>query len=110
VTATQLIRKARLDAGLTQSQLAKRLGSTQSAVARLERPRANVTVDSLERALHATGHRLALAATPFKPGVDETLIARNLRMTPAERLASMETAHREISKLRALAAASREDG
>jgi hypothetical protein len=34
--------------------------------------------------------------------VDETLLARNLRLTPAERLGAFEIAHRELEELRAL--------
>jgi transcriptional regulator with XRE-family HTH domain len=99
VTPSQLIRRARLEAGLTQVQLAKRLGTTQSAVARLERAKANVTVGTLDRALRETGHRLSLSALPRKSNVDRTLLARNLRLSPAERLASFETAHREVGEL-----------
>jgi len=108
VSPSQLIRRARLDAGLTQAQLATRLGTTQSAVARLERAKANVTVDTLDRALRETGHRLSLSALPHKSNVDSTLLARNLRLSPAERLASFETAHREISELVALAKGARD--
>ena len=54
------LRRARLDAGLTQAQLAARLGVTQPTVAALERPGANPRVRTLERALGATGHKLEL--------------------------------------------------
>jgi transcriptional regulator with XRE-family HTH domain len=101
-TVNQLIRGARAEAGLTQTQLAHRMGTTQSAVARLEAAHSNVTVASLDRALRATGHRLSLGAEPFKPNVDETLIARNLRLSPSERLANLESGQREVGELRAL--------
>jgi transcriptional regulator with XRE-family HTH domain len=82
-----LIREARQSAGLTQHQLAGRLGTTQSAVARLERAGSNPTVETLEETLLATGHKLELHATPAPPPVDESLNAQTLSSEPAARLA-----------------------
>ncbi len=101
----QLLREARKAAGLTQSQLAGRAGITQGAVAQLERPGSNPTVETLDGILRETGRRLRLVSEEDRPNVDQTLIARNLRMTPAERLAAFETAHRELAELRELAGA-----
>jgi len=102
VSAPTLIRQARRSAGLTQAQLALRLGTTQGAVAQLERAGANPTIARLDEALQAAGHRLELVSAPYTPRVDETLLARNLRMTPAERLAAFETAHNELEELKGL--------
>lgn len=99
MSASEAIRNARLRAGITQTELARRLGTTQSAVARLEASGANPTVSTLERALAATGHRLVLAAARVEPGVDETLIAENLSLSPAERLKSFESFNRDARKL-----------
>jgi transcriptional regulator with XRE-family HTH domain len=101
-SAAQLIRDARSTSGLTQAELGRRLNITQAAVAQLERPGANPSVARLAEVLHAAGRRLELAAPPLTGDIDETLLARNLRMTPAERLAAFETAHREIDELREL--------
>lgn len=98
----QLIRKARGSADLTQAELGRRLGISQAAVAQLERPGANPTVARLDEVLRAAGRRLELSDAPVMDNVDETLLARNLRLTPAERLAAFETAHRELEELRAL--------
>jgi transcriptional regulator with XRE-family HTH domain len=94
-------------AQLTQAELAGRLGTTQGAVARLERPGANPTVTTLERALRAAGRRLELTASPAPASVDETLIAHNLRLTPAERLRAFQGSHRSVARLRGAAAAAR---
>lgn len=102
MTPAHLVLEARLAARLTQAELARRLGSTQSAIAQLERPGANPTVERLEAVLRASGRRLELTSVPHRSSVDETLLARNLRMTPAERLAAFETAHREVEELREL--------
>jgi len=85
VEPSQLLRTARLDAGLTQAQLAARLGVTQPTIAALERPGANPRVRTLERALAATGVRLGLVSER-EPAVDESQIADRLVLTPAERL------------------------
>jgi transcriptional regulator with XRE-family HTH domain len=100
--AATLISTSRRSARVTQSELARRLGTTQSAVAQLERPGSNPTVARLDAALHALGLRLELACAPHPSDIDVTLLVRNLRMTPAERLSAFETAHREIEELRAL--------
>lgn len=75
---------------MTQAELAGRLGTTQSALARLESAGSNPTVMTLERVLEASGHRLVLAAARAERGVDDTLIADRLAMTPSERLKSFE--------------------
>jgi transcriptional regulator with XRE-family HTH domain len=49
-----LLRDARRRAGLTQRQLALRLGISQAAIAKLERPGANPTFATLAGALRAT--------------------------------------------------------
>lgn len=94
-----MLRDARVKAGLTQAALAHRLGVSQAAVAKLERRDANPTVDTLDRALHAAGHRLALEAVPRASDVDESLIRQQLELTPAERIRGIETMYAEMRKL-----------
>jgi transcriptional regulator with XRE-family HTH domain len=91
-----LLKDARRRAGLTQADLAARLGVSQAAVARLESPRANPTVDTLDAALWATGHRLTLDAAPRRPGVDESLIRRQLELSPAERIRGIESMYAQM--------------
>ena len=101
--AGPLVRDARRAAGLTQAELARRLGTTQSAVAKLERADANPSVATLDRVLRATGHRLQLIAPVWSDdGVDIDQLRENLALTPAERLARFERLQRQA---RALAAA-----
>ena len=95
----QLVREARAAAGLTQAELARRLQTTQSAIARLERPGANPTVDTLVRLMQTTGHRLELSATPALAPNDETLIAARMQRTPAQRLADFSAAYRGVRHL-----------
>jgi transcriptional regulator with XRE-family HTH domain len=59
-----MIAQARRDAGLTQAQLAQRLGISQPAVAQLERFASNPRIATLERALRAAGAQLVIDARP----------------------------------------------
>jgi transcriptional regulator with XRE-family HTH domain len=56
-----LIREARRRAGLTQADLAKRVGTSQPAIARYERARAMPDIDTLHRIVEACGLELRLA-------------------------------------------------
>jgi len=50
----------RTKAGLTQAQLAKRMKTTQSVVARLEGGRVNASTETLSRIAKATGSHLTI--------------------------------------------------
>ena len=52
--------RARAEANLTQAQLARRLGTTQSAIARLEGGRVSPSFSTLRRYAQATGTRLTV--------------------------------------------------
>lgn len=53
--------RARVGAGLTQDQLAKRMETTQSVIARLESGRTRPSTQTLERLANATGTRLKIS-------------------------------------------------
>ena len=56
--------EARTRAGLTQSQLAGRMKTSQSYVARLEGGKVRPSTDALERFARATGTRLRISFEP----------------------------------------------
>jgi transcriptional regulator with XRE-family HTH domain len=58
--------EARGRAGLTQAQLALRMGTTQSVIARLESGRTRPTTATLQRLARATGTRLRIAFEPAR--------------------------------------------
>jgi transcriptional regulator with XRE-family HTH domain len=105
--ADALVRRARTDAKLTQAELARRLGTSQPAIVKLERPGANPTVRTLDRVLRATGHRLDLDAPNWSPGIDESLIRQQLELPPAERLRQLERQSAELRRLMIAGARSR---
>jgi transcriptional regulator with XRE-family HTH domain len=94
-----LIREARRNAGLTQAELARRMDTTQSAVARLESARSNPRVDTLDRAIAATGRELEISFSAPAPQVDETMTASNLRKSSGERLRYFAAAYRDLRRL-----------
>ena len=95
----RLIRDARRDAGLTQAELADRLGTTQSAIARLEAEGANPRIGTLARALDACDREMLLEARPRRSSIDETLVAGRLRLSPEQRIQSFDHAYDETRKL-----------
>jgi len=60
VAAALLVRWARGEAHLSQAELAKRVGVSQQAIAKIERVRGNVTLRTLERVARALGQRVEL--------------------------------------------------
>jgi ribosome-binding protein aMBF1 (putative translation factor) len=57
--------RARIEAGLTQEQVAARMSSTQPAVARLESGGRIPSTRTLKRYADATGHRLKIVLEPI---------------------------------------------
>jgi transcriptional regulator with XRE-family HTH domain len=93
-----LIKEARKAAGLNQAELAHRLETTQSAIARLESTGSNPRLDTLDRVIAATGRRLSISAEDGL-GLDESLIAAGLRVEPAHRLKRFRSAYASARRL-----------
>ncbi|MCP9484775.1 MAG: XRE family transcriptional regulator [Gaiellaceae bacterium MAG52_C11] len=62
-----LLREARATAGVSQTELARLSGSSQSAVARRENGDEDPTIATLRRLLFACGERLVLQREPLPP-------------------------------------------
>ena len=60
------VAKARARAGLSQAELARRMKTTQSTIARLESGRGLPSTRTLGRFAKATGHRLKISFEPVK--------------------------------------------
>jgi transcriptional regulator with XRE-family HTH domain len=68
VNVPDLVKELRLDAGLSLRELAAASELAASTIHRTERGELNPTVDTLERIVSATGHRLRLDARPESAG------------------------------------------
>jgi transcriptional regulator with XRE-family HTH domain len=60
--------EARIRANLTQDELAAKMGTSQSTIARLESGKAAPSLSTLRRLAKATGSRLAISFEPNRPG------------------------------------------
>lgn len=85
------IRRLRTAAGLSQTELARRAGTSQATLSAYESALKRPAVPTLERILAATGHRLAIEPDPAAPRLPS--------------LAEQERRARELSEVLALAAA-----
>lgn len=86
MTGGQLVRRARQKAGLSQSELAQRLGTKQPVIARWETGRRSPDYDTVMRAIAACGFELEPLLSPSDPQTDAQIL-RWLEMTPDERIA-----------------------
>lgn len=63
-----LLRQARRDAGLDQTTLARRAGTTQTYISRVERGEVSPSVGTMQRLVRAMGFDLVLGLRPLEPG------------------------------------------
>ncbi len=63
--------EARCYAGLTQKELARRMNTTQSVIARLESGGVNPSAKTLERLAKATKTRLQIGFVPMQKGTQQ---------------------------------------
>lgn len=77
-------RQWRVEAGLTQQQLARQIGSTQSAISRLERGNAVPDLSTLARIASACGGSLMIGRQHLD-AVERRQLHDSLALTPAQR-------------------------
>lgn len=93
-----LIAEARKRAGLTQAQLAERMGTHQSVVARWETGRTTPTCETTVRAVRAAGFDVGVSLNLLDDH-DLALIRRELVLLPHERLSGMVEAVRALNNM-----------
>lgn len=109
-TLPGVLREARRRSGLTQRDLAERAGTSQSAIARIERGQSSPTLATLERLLGSAGFEVALQLVPrppvdpvieaYKRDVDRTLLRENLKKSVDDRLRSLVELQEAARELR----------
>jgi len=101
-TAATLLHEARTRAGLSQRALARRAGTAQSVIARIERGLTSPTWETLERLLAAAGVELRPQLEP-PVVVGSHMLAEVpgiLRMTPEQRLEEVKNVSRFLHDAR----------
>jgi len=97
-----LLREARHRAGLSQRALARRAGTTQSVVARIEAGVTSPGWNTLARLLAALGFEIRTSLTPRADESTHMLddVPRILRLTPEDRLLELRNLSRFLSAVR----------
>jgi transcriptional regulator with XRE-family HTH domain len=95
-----LVREARKRAGLTQAELAARAGTTQSAIARLERGATTPTLETISKLVRAAGFDLTIGMANTDDDHDWSLLQQNLALTPTQRVRKNKKALEFMMELR----------
>ncbi len=111
MSAEQFLATLRREAGLTQAELARRAGTSQPAIARLEAGRASPSLETLERLAGAAEFDIEIRIVPRSPpdpviaayqkDIDRTLLRRNLALSVDQRiraLAELQEFHQEVAR------------
>jgi len=101
-TAATLLRQARTHAGLSQRALARRAGTAQSVIARIEKGQTSPTWETLERLLAAADLDIHTQLEPRVVVGSHMLneVAGILRMTPEQRLQEVKNVSEFLHRAR----------
>ena len=100
--AATLLREARARAGLSQRALARRAGTAQSVVARIESGRTSPSWETLDKLLAVAGFE-ARTRLDVRPAAHSHMledVSRILGLTPEERLAEIRNVSRLVTAAR----------
>lgn len=98
MNAAQIISSARARAGITQTELASRMGTHQSVIARWETGKAQPTLETVVRAVQAAGLELAVTISGETPQPDRRSATIPFDMEGL--LREMKRLHAEQARLR----------
>jgi len=98
----RLVQEARRCAKLSQRELARRAGTSQSVVARIEQGQTSPGAETLARLLRSAGFDLRVDLLPRRQSGNHMLadVARILRLTPEQRLLEVRNASRFFAAAR----------
>lgn len=106
------LRSARLRRGISQRSLARRAGTTQAAISRIEAGLESPGYERFAQLLLVLGERPVLDTEPLTHDLDPAVLAHARRLTPQQRLAesaswNLVSTQLEIAAARAKAPRSR---
>jgi transcriptional regulator with XRE-family HTH domain len=99
MTSADLLREARLRADLTQEELGRTAGRSQSAIARWESGRVQPSLETLIELIRACRLDLSFGLANYDDSYDY-FINRLLDMTPSERIADSVARERAFAGIR----------
>src|SRR6266487_1255203 len=101
-SAAEILLQARTRAGLSQRALARRAGTAQSVIARIEQGRTSPTWETLQRLLAALGLEVNAQLEPRVVVGSHMLedVPRILRLTPEQRLEEVKNLSEFLSSAR----------
>ena len=104
MTSADLLRQARLRAGLTQAELGRATGRSQSAIARWESGRVQPSLETLRELIRACRLELTFGLANHDDSYDAH-INDLLAMTPGERVADAIAREKVYARIRGKAVA-----
>ena len=110
MNAAALLVDARRRRGISQRSLARRAGTSQAAISRIEAGLESPTLERLERLLLVLGERLVCTLVTLEHDVDPAALEAGGRMTPADRLAESASWNLVATQLEIAGANARRSG
>ncbi len=98
--SADLLKEARLRAGITQAELGRRVKRSQSQIARWERGDVKPSLETLRELIRACGFDLWFRMANYDESY-VSLINMQLALSPAERVRHMQAAAGQIVDMRA---------
>jgi hypothetical protein len=108
MTPGELIRATRIRRSLSQERLARRIGTKQSAISRLEADEVSPGVETLDLLLRAMGERLEIGGSQPEREYDPAHRRATAERSPSERLALGISWNRMAGRLSAAGRAARD--
>ncbi len=93
------VRSVRLRHGVSQRSLARRAGTTQAAISRIESGLEAPSFERFTQLLLVLGEQPVLHTAPLECGLDASEVAHARRLTPAQRLAESASWNRVATQL-----------
>lgn len=101
------LRAVRLRHGVTQRSLARRAGTSQAAISRIEAGAQSPSFERFEQLLLVLGERPEIRTIPLEHELDPSDLAHGRRLTPEQRLAESASWNLVATQLEIAGAAAR---